>query len=369
MKLKSRKRVLVVGPSSGKGGIASVLRMHRKMTVWKSMNCYLLATFDDRNLWMKLLVILKAYAIAPFLILRSSLVHIHLAAQTSMIRKLPFVVLCKILRKPLLVHLHAAGEVPLFQKTPQWIVRLTFLLSNRVVVLSSAWADMVLTHVPQTRIVIMHNPVATPFVLRKRSLDDPPVVLYVGKLEARKGYADLLAAAAEVLPSFPNLQIWLLGNGEVREAQERAKSLRIERSVRVMGWVDACELDEYYRRASIFCLPSFDEGLPMALLEAMSYSLPVICTPVGGVPDIISDGKNGLFAKAGDADSIRDSLLLLLGLPDLADRLGANAARTVEEQCGMDRIEVQLQDLYDTVESEWHIRRQGFRESTQATAE
>ncbi|MCU1323866.1 MAG: hypothetical protein JWM43_3515 [Acidobacteriaceae bacterium] len=333
------------------------------------MNCYLLPTFDDRNLWMKLLVMLRAYTFAPFLILRSSLVHIHLAAQTSMIRKLPFILLCKIMRKPLIVHLHAAGEIPLFERTPQWIVRLTFLLSNRVVVLSSAWAEIVLTHVPETRVVILHNPVAIPLDLRPRGLDHPPVVLYVGKLEARKGYADLLAAVAEVLPGFPDLQVCLLGNGEVLEAQQRAKSLGIEKSVRILGWVDASQLDAYYRRASIFCLPSFDEGLPMALLEAMSYALPVVCTAVGGVPDIISDGKNGLFAQAGDAGSIRDLLLLLLGLPGLADRLGANAARTVEEQCGLDRIEVQLQDLYDTVESEWRIRRQGFRESTQATAE
>jgi len=366
MKTKSRKRVLVVGPSIGKGGIASVIRMHSRTRLWKTMNCYLLPTFHDHNLWMKLLVIFRAYIFAPFLILRSTLVHIHLAGQTSMIRKLPIVLLCKIMRRPLIVHLHAAGEVSLFEMTPQWIVRLTFLLANRVVVLSRAWSKIVLTHIPETRVVILHNPVAIPLDLHKRGADDPPVVIYVGKLEARKGYADLLDAVAEVLPGFPNLQVWLLGNGEVSEARQRAKGLGIERSVLIPGWVDACELDAYYRKASIFCLPSFDEGLPMALLEAMSYALPVVCTRVGGVPDIISDGKNGLFAQAGDPASIRDQLLLLLGLPNLADRLGANAARTVEEQCGLERIEIQLRDLYETVDSEWLIRRRGIREASQA---
>jgi len=330
------------------------------------MNCYLLPTFNDRNLWMKFLVIFKAYLLAPFLILRYSLVHIHLAAQTSMIRKLPIVLLCKIMRKPLIIHLHAAGEFSLFEATPQWIVRLTFLLANRVVVLSRAWSEIVLTHVPEAPVVTLHNPVAIPHNLHQRGGEHPPVVIYVGKLEARKGYTDLLDAVAEVLPSFPNLQLWLLGNGEVLKAQQRAKTLGIEKSVLIPGWVDASELDAYYRKASIFCLPSFEEGLPMALLEAMSYALPVVCTPVGGVPDIISDGRNGLFAQAGDPASIRDQLLLLLGLPNFADRLGVNAARTVEEQCGLERIEIQLRDLYETVESEWVIRRRGVREASQA---
>jgi glycosyltransferase involved in cell wall biosynthesis len=205
-----------------------------------------------------------------------------------------------------------------------------------------------------------------PLDVQQRGVDHPPVVIYVGKLEARKGYADLLSAVAEVLTGFPNLQVWLLGNGEVLEAQQRAKSLGIEKSVWIPGWVDASELDEYFRKASIFCLPSFEEGLPMALLEAMSYALPVLCTPVGGIPDIICDGKNGLFAQAGDPASIRDQLLLLLGLPNFADRLGANAARTVEVECGLDRIEIQLKNLYEIVESEWLIRRRGFRESPQA---
>jgi len=357
--------VLVVGPSTSQGGIASVIRIHQLLPLWKRAHCRILPTFDERGTWKKLIAMLKAYAVAPFLIWRSSIIHIHLAAQHSMWRKLPIALIAKLLRKPYIIHLHAASERSVFILTPQWIVRTLFLLSYRVVVLSESWAAVVKKHLPDARVTVVHNPVMDPQTAPS-ARGSGQTILFAGKLERRKGYMELLKAASEVLRCYANVKFCFAGHGEVQQARVEAERLGIMGSVSFPGWVRPEEMSDYYREATIFCLPSFDEGLPMSILEAMSYSLPVVCTPVGGVPDLVVDGNNGLFVETGNSESIAHQLLTLLGDPERARRIGDNAARTVQRECGLERTERELSSLYRDVESEWMVRRRGIRESAQS---
>jgi len=303
--------------------------------------------------------------VAPFLIRQSDLVHIHLAAQHSMLRKLPIILATKLMRRPYVVHLHAASENSVFRLTPQWLVRLIFLLSYRVIVLSDSWAAVVRKYIPDTRVTVLHNPVAKPRTPRLRPAEETQVVLFAGKLERRKGYLELLEAASEVLMEFPRVHFCFAGHGEIEQARALAQSLGIERSVSFAGWVGPAEMHDHFRAATIFCLPSFDEGLPMAVLEAMSHSIPVVCTPVGGLPDLISDGTNGLFAEAGNVASIADHILALLRSPDWAMRIGHSASLTIERECSIERIEQELAELYQDVNAEWILRRRGIREGAQ----
>jgi glycosyltransferase involved in cell wall biosynthesis len=358
-------RVLVVGPSASLGGIASVMRRHAATRLWKSANCRLLSTYDERNSFTKVLSALRAYIVSPFLIWRSTLVHVHVAAQKSMIRKLPIILLTKVMRKPFIIHLHAASEASLFEQTPSWITRLAFLLSYRVIVLSESWASTVTKHIPHARVSVIYNPIAMPRLSAASEVNARPMILFAGKLEARKGYMDLLEAAANVLDQFPNVELRLVGHGEIAQAKEHARQLGIENSVTCTGWTNPEQMEEHFRAASIFCLPSYDEGLPMAVLEAMSFSLPVVATPVGGLPEILSDGQNGLFAQVGNVESLTSQLLLLLRQPAFGAVLGINASQTIARLCSIEHIERQLEDLYCEVNAEWILRRKGLREISQ----
>lgn len=357
--------VLVVGPYASLGGIASVIRMHRGMRLWRDVNCRLLSTYDERSSYTKIAAMLRAYLLGMVEIYRASLVHIHVAAQNSMWRKLPIVVLAKLMRKPYILHLHAASEGSVFEQTPLWLVRFLFLLSYRVIVLSDSWERIVKEHVPHARVTVIHNPVCRPPLPSTEK--SSPIVFYAGKLEPRKGFIDLLEAAAEVLNHFPGVKFCFAGHGQIEEAKAKSRNLGIEASVSFLGWLGAEEVAEYYRRATIFCLPSYDEGLPMAVIEAMSYSLPVLTTPVGGLPDLISDGVDGLFARPGDVDAITHQLLGLLRNPDRATRIGRNAALTVERTCNPALIERQLLTLYQEVNAEWQMRKKGIPESSTVT--
>jgi glycosyltransferase involved in cell wall biosynthesis len=339
------KTVLVIAPNwNGKGGIASVIRMHMQSDLWKDMNCTLLETYADGPALGKVFAAIKAYLVAPFRMRKVDLVHIHMAGQTSLKRKLPLVLLAKMMRKPLIVHVHAADEASLFVNTPKWAYIYALESSDRVIALSESWAQMISAYVPGLAIEVVTNPV---YILPARNLrQDAPRILYAGKLESRKGYDDLLQAAVIVLKQFPNAEFYLAGNGEVTQAALRVKELGIELSVNLPGWVDAKDMGKMMDDSSIFCLPSYNEGLPMAVLEAMSRGLPVVCTPVGGLPELIQNGRNGVFVEPGNANSIAEAICRLISDPKYAASIGSNGRSTVQQRCSLATVSEQIRQIY-----------------------
>jgi glycosyltransferase involved in cell wall biosynthesis len=143
--------------------------------------------------------------------------------------------------------------------------------------------------------------------------DDPPHVLYVGRLSEEKGVQEL-AQAADGLP------LVVVGDGPLRSLFPQA-----------VGFVPPSELGPYYERAAVVVVPSRREGYGVVAREAMAYGRPVVATAVGGLVDAVEDGVTGLLAYAGDAAALRSAIERLLADRDLRRRLGANAARRAQE--------------------------------------
>jgi glycosyltransferase involved in cell wall biosynthesis len=217
--------------------------------------------------------------------------------------------------------------------------------ADRIVALSDSWAKVIRDHFPSARITVVPNPVLCSSELG-RPAERKRVVLFVGKLEPRKGYMTLLQAAPIILQQHPDMQFWFAGHGDLEGAHAEAKRLGISASVRLLGWTEAGDVARLHQEACVFCLPSHNEGLPMAVLEAMSYGSPVVCTRVGGLADIVVDGENGLFATVGDAESTAEKILRLVNDPALAHSIAAAAARRVQESCGVDIVSKKLRQMY-----------------------
>ncbi|MCD8235983.1 MAG: glycosyltransferase family 4 protein [Prevotellaceae bacterium] len=107
------------------------------------------------------------------------------------------------------------------------------------------------------------------------------VILFAGSVNCRKGYSDLIKAFGRIAHSHPQWELHIAGNGEIEQGKALAKKLNIEEQVKFLGWVDGEDKDREFYQSSIFCLPSYAEGFPMAVLDAWAYELPVITTPVG----------------------------------------------------------------------------------------
>lgn len=327
-----------------------MIRLHRRTRTWGAMRCHLLPTYREGGTAIKAITAIWAYITAPFRMMRVDLVHLHLAGQVSLLRKLPIALCAKALGIPFIAHVHASSAESLFEHTPGWAYRLLLGSARRVVALSESWAASIRHHVPKAEVVVVPNPVCSfPLPAQQPRPDRAQAVLFAGKLEARKGYHDLLAAAPLLLPAHPQLQFWFAGNGDLKHAEELARGLGIERSVRLLGWIGETELTRLYSEATIVCLPSYSEGVPMSVLEAMSHGVPVVCTPVGGLPELIEHGRSGLFAVLGDPQSIAQQIGCLLTDPDRAARIGAAGATTVQQKCGLDLVSNKLATLYAEV--------------------
>jgi len=173
-------------------------------------------------------------------------------------------------------------------------------------------------------------------------------VIFSGRFIGRKGIDHLLRAWKQVAETFPDALLTLLGDGPLFNDMKRMSSaFALDRSVKFTGHVS--DVEDHLKRADIFVLPSLQEGMPNALLEAMACGLPAVATAIGGVVDIISDGENGIIVEPANADALAQGLLRLLGDKAMAVRLGKQARKTIEDRFSLDSVVVQYQKLYQDI--------------------
>ena len=150
-----------------------------------------------------------------------------------------------------------------------------------------------------------------------------------------------------VLSKVPNAKLLFAGHGDIERGKRLARQLKTDSSVQFLGWLRGSQKAEVFAQASVFCLPSYGEGVPMAMLEAMAYQVPVVVTPVGGIPDVISDRYNGLFVKPGKETEIAQAIIDVLTNGELRMVLIENAYHTVRHRFWPDIVCKQLSSLYE----------------------
>jgi colanic acid/amylovoran biosynthesis glycosyltransferase len=161
----------------------------------------------------------------------------------------------------------------------------------------------------------------------------PLRVLTVGRLTPKKGHAILLDALAQLRAEGVAVEAELVGDGPHRPALERrARELRIADAVTFAGTLGQHEIRPRFERADVFCLPSFAEGVPVVLMEAMAMELPVLTTRVMGIPELVEHERSGLLVPPGRADAVAAALRRLAADPDERRRLGEAGRRTVQER-------------------------------------
>jgi colanic acid/amylovoran biosynthesis glycosyltransferase len=176
----------------------------------------------------------------------------------------------------------------------------------------------------------------------------PPRILCVGRLVPEKGQAVLLEALAMLVARGREVAVTFAGEGPSRAALEAlAARLGIAERAAFLGSVGQDEIRALYSQAEIFCLPSFAEGIPVVLMEAMAMRRPVVSTRITGIPELIEEAHNGLLVAAGRADELADALERLLEDSDLRRELGANARRKIVEEFDVERSATQLRDLFE----------------------
>ena len=265
-------------------------------------------------------------------------VHVNMAERLSLFRKGVVIVVASALGLPVILHLHAAQLHHFYRALPrplQWLTRWVFSLPRACIVLGTAARQFVVEElgVPPERVEIVLNGVPEPTVPRCRGgAAGKPRVLFLGNLSERKGVSDLLRALAQGDFGAQAVLVSIAGGGDIAGYQKLASQLKVDRLVRFEGWVDQQQVAQLMAAADLLVLPSYDEGLPLVILEAMANGVAVVCTPVGEIPSVFTDGREVKFVTAGDAQSIAAGLKDVLDNQGLRETLEANGRARYQQQ-------------------------------------
>jgi glycosyltransferase involved in cell wall biosynthesis len=271
-------------------------------------------------------------------------VHVNMAERLSLFRKGVIVATCRALGVPVVIHLHAQMK-SFYRSLPsplQAVVRWMFSLASSVVVIGSGPRRFVIDElgVPAKKVDIVINGVPGPLEAPVREAGGNGVkrVLFCGRVCEPKGIGDLLNALAQATIDRGKVEVSIAGNGEVARYSAMAKSLGIDSFVDFLGWCDQEEVEEMLTRCDMLVLPSHDEVLPLVVLEALAYGVPVVCTPVGELPTVLDDGRNARFVPVGDAEQLASTLSSLLANDDERRQLGARGRELYEQQFSLSRF-------------------------------
>ena len=172
------------------------------------------------------------------------------------------------------------------------------------------------------------------------------IATFTGRLVEGKGIGVLLAAWKKVAVDFNDICLFILGQGPFEKpSKELCQELGLEEKVRFIGLVN--DVRNYLAMSDIFVFPSFHEGFPNSVLEAMACGLPVISTRIGGVVDVIKNGENGLLVEPGNAEQLADALKKLISDTEYASSLGKTALKTVRENYDINVIANRYVELYE----------------------
>lgn len=268
-------------------------------------------------------------------------VHVNMAERLSVVRKGLVVMMCRLVGVPVIVHLHAAQFHQFYHALPaplQSATRWVFSLPACVVVLGACAKRFVTEElgVPEHRVSIVINGVPEPAQPRQEpDAGGVQRILFLGNLSERKGVSDLLAALAR--PGLPTsrLEVILAGGGDLPAYQAKARALGIDGFVRFEGWCSQDKVAGLLAACDLLVLPSYDEGLPLVILEALAQGVGVVCTPVGEIPSLLTDGVDARFVAPGDVDGLARSLQELLRQPELLHTLGRNGRALYEQRFSM----------------------------------
>jgi glycosyltransferase involved in cell wall biosynthesis len=260
---------------------------------------------------------------------RIDLLHVHMSAYGSALRKGVLILIGSLLGIPMIVHMHGSNFYKFFSALPRPArLALRFVLNRarHVIVLGENWRQFLIREIGVTpeRIVIIDNGVPQPKNLVPYAPHDGPVrMVFLGEVGERKGAPELLAAFQSPELLAKRWTATVAGDGDVDEFRAGVAKAGLQDRVAVPGWVGRETAHQLLREADIFVLPSHFEAMPIAILEAMAHGVAMIATPVGAIPEFLTDDESALLVPPGDADRLARAIARLIDDESLRRRLGA----------------------------------------------
>lgn len=329
------QKVLMIGEyfkHNAPGGMAAVLASYNEYFE----NMQFIPTWRNGNILVKIWYAVYSYFffIWYMLFVRSvKIVHIQGAAFASFERNVFFVKVGKLFGKKVVMHMHCADFESYYNpsKHKQRIVD-TINACDLYLVLSDSWKQYFESIGVKSNIIkVLNNTITPPVTKRVKRSTDILNLLYLGVIGQRKGIYDILNALKDNKEMFEGKVVLRIGgNQEEEKLQACINEYGLQGMVKFEGFVSGEKKIECLNWADVYILPSFNEGLPIGILEAMSYRHPIISTPVGGIPEVVKDGINGIMVKPGNVQEIAKAISAFVGDKRLVEEYGMHSMELVK---------------------------------------
>ncbi|WP_026517039.1 glycosyltransferase family 4 protein [Butyrivibrio sp. MC2021] len=344
-------KVLMVGPDrSVHGGISAVVNEFYKAGLDQRVTLKYIGTMKEGSKLKKLFVAAFAYARFLAALPGFDVVHVNFSSDMSFLRKSYFIRAAHKKGKPVVLHQHGGDFTTFYGKELDDKGRKkaadTLKMGDIMLVLTQTWKDYFSGIISSDKIRVFPNGIKTEGIADVGTADkDYNKILFLGRVCRDKGMDELLLAMKNIHEKNKDVKLYI--GGIFEDPAYEARIREMQDYVTYLGWVTGDEKGRILKECGILTLPSYFEGFGMVLIEAMLRKSAVVASNVGGIPDIIEDGKDGLLVPAKDAAALEQALLKAVTEKDLSAELGENGRAKVLQKYSVEKNVEELVSIYE----------------------
>lgn len=332
---KISETILTIGPEylNHRGGIGAVIELYSKYFEQFKF----VATYRQGSSLNKFIFYIESiFKILIRLIFdrKIKIIHIHGASNGSFYRKFIIFLLAKYLfKKKIIYHIHGGGFAEFYKNSNminKCMIKLFIEHTDLLICLSESWKKYYNNNFETKKIFIVPNIIDYPSISTIEKEENILTFLFLGLVCDAKGIFDLVQVISTNKEIYDGkIKLVIGGNGEVERLNKIIKDQQLEDLVEFVGWITHEEKATWFQKSDVYILPSYYEGLPISILEAMSYGKPIISTNVGGIPEIVIPEMNGILIKPGNLSNIEVAIDFFMKHPKIIMKYGCKSKEIV----------------------------------------
>lgn len=343
---------MVVPSFTARGGISAVVSGYRDSRLAYDYEIRYIETYCDGNKFKKICKAAHSYFafLGVLLAWHPDIIHIHSSFGASFYRKLPFIIMSSLAHKPIINHIHGSYIDEFYNnacRIKKALIRSIYGKCKYIIALSETWKEELGRIVPLHQIVVVENygVIRENAVKEHFTKENHYQVLFLGFISKLKGCFDIPSIITNVANQIPKAKFVLAGIGDIKLVRKEIRPELLSH-VQFPGWVGGKEKSAFLQQSDVFFLPSYSEGMPMSILDAMSYGMPIVSTLVGSIPEVVREGQNGYLFIPGDTDGMAKALVNILQDDNLRKQLGRASADIVAAEYSLDKHVEKLEEIY-----------------------
>lgn len=343
---ETSKKILTLGCDfqTTKGGISTVIGSYSR--IYKPFR--FLSTSHCKGRIRNILVLLYAIIVFCFKCTKPSIkiIHIHTASNNSFKRKSIFINIAHFFKKKIVLHVHGGAFKEYVEKN--WdFVSSTISKVDIIVALSNSWKSYFEEKFSDTKTIVVPNIVEDPQPFEANKKDKTIVeALFLGLICDNKGIFDLVETIHHNRTYLEGkFKLHIGGNGETARLCKYIEKHELSKIISFEGWVDSTKKALLFSNCDVFILPSYIEGVPISILEAMTYRLPIISTNVGGIPEIVKHNENGYLHNPGEKEKLFEYMKAIVENKEKNKQMGDASYEKVKPHLPKN-VSQTLEDIY-----------------------